>query len=368
MERQSQRVQLCVMLGAGGTFVVETFRLHEERDLAQKLNEEIVAKAKKTTVMTLAQHIALVKIALRHRSNKDELLKAHLEELAVIEKSGIKLQFGARFDAYLNGYPDLWDLAHLAKKNEPVFTDDEIKEGKKNLKSPVEHAMKRLGQLFAETGIAGVAGALACGRVGGKLVSVARSPFRSRPVESRPTIESQPVEAQPEPIPPPELKEVRDVVNETLNPDFESRRRSPREVLWVGANTTQGNHTDMFLIVDNTVNPPHIKITGVAYKIPVAEESKPEPPKVIRRPAVAAVEAPIGLSQLRAKLIAEHFPKHFGSRIQPVEDVFSLAEKLKLTPEEFRRFQDETARVKTLNDVKHLERLLLDIQESRRIK
>ena len=74
------------------------------------------------------------------------------------------------------------------------------------------------------------------------------------------------------------------------------------------------------------------------------------------------------LNELRAKLIAERFANQYRSQIARVEKVFLSAKALKLTPEELRRFRDETERVKTNDDVKHLERLLLDIQESRRIK
>ena len=216
------------------------------------------------------------------------------------------------------------ERTNLGNDEQEAFTHDELRERAKRARSYGLVIIKDVGMAFAMGGVAGVSGYLACGRAGGKLVSMARSRSGSQPVESQPIepppIESQPVETQPESNPPPELGEFRDIVNATLNPDFESRRRSPREVLWVGAKTAQGDHTDMFLIIDNTVNPPRIKITGLAYKIPVAEPKR-EPPKVTSKP-VAAVEAPIGLGQLRAKLIAEHFPKHFGSRIQPVEDAF----------------------------------------------
>ena len=119
-----------------------------------------------------------------------------------------------------------------------------------------------------------------------------------------------------------------------------------------------------FLTIDRTQNPPRITLAGVGYNKPITY-LRPDAPKV-SKPAVAVAEKPIDLNELRTKLIAEKFPNKFGSRLKPLDDVFSLAQSLKLTPEELHQFQDEAERVADMGDMSNLERFLLRIRDSRR--
>ena len=195
--RQNQaevRETVCLVGGTLGGAVTGVIKAVIE-DPNKKLEREIVAEAKKTTVTTLEQHIAMVKLALRDRADKDAVIKAHLEDLALIEKAGFKLNFGIRFSDYekvdKSTYNVLEAYENLARKKRPavtvetlkkeypswglssmlysgmVFTPSELGRRYHSSQHPGEAATRGLEAVFRSAGVAGVAGYLACGRAGG---------------------------------------------------------------------------------------------------------------------------------------------------------------------------------------------------------
>jgi hypothetical protein len=408
-DKQKKGFALGCMVVGGGIGVLAGGGYALRRDPDKDLDQEIIDKAKKSIVMDRKTHIALLKEAWRNDPDRDRKIKDHEKQLDNLEKLGVKIDYGARFSDYLpslgqnqrrhSSYDDDDSYYHRSNidplklatgphrplteetleyeaanpKEAKEFTQGELDEKNKRAASGFVSFLTGVGEAIGAGGIGGGLAWVSCTAAGGKLF--AAKPAAASLVEVPPlppALEGGPTLWHPDGSPPPELAEFRNVVNQTFSPNYHSRTGTPNQVLVTGANTHDGLHTLLALVVDNTANPPTMKLMGLGYRSSVDYE---KPPEQVKPTSPATVqEKPIDLKQLRDRLANAHFQQRYLDENRQLDRVFELANRLKaegkLEAKDVREFKSQIDRLigsetVTEANLKELSRFLENIRARR---
>jgi len=366
---------ICGIFGAafsmvgGGTYFFGEEPQHE-------LNLSILKEAKKDQALTLENHVKLLRRYLLSYSDSEPLIQEHIKRLKLYERDHGKAPFGARPHEYeykllrRSTRPTLSDLMDLALLDRDRISEerldrmeryyyghpsaDEVFTGGEALRrhEDLSPAIARLKQI-GKTALAGTLGSmvsfLACGRMGGKVLTSPQLLVRATPSLH------------------PEMKEVSDLVNSAFSPSAAASADRSHQVLWLGSNTLDGRQADVFVDIDRSMRPVKAKLIGVTSRIPfdyLKQDRGPESADAAESSETAGRD----LSQMKQNLIRDEpaFTKLFGNALAPVENLFSRAETLGMDSVQLSQFRDALTKVHSMKDLSILDALVTRFENAKR--
>ncbi len=142
-----------------------------------------------------------------------------------------------------------------------------------------------------------------------------------------------------------------------------------KETVWLDSENPDGTYSTLLLEIDRTGRIPKVRLTGLSFS-PAVPKGEPivmdyDPP-----PAEPHVSADVELGLLKRKLITHRFTSHVGEEFQAPSDLidqtFSEATSLKLTPAELKIWAKTVGEIHSYEELRWLRHTLIDIKKERR--